>query len=309
MSSSSKTTRRRFVIRTSAAAAVSLAAPASILADKSKNSADRWPILGFSKPFQDLSFDDAADVAAEVGWDGIECPVRPKGQIEPERAADELPKLVEALRKRGLEIGVMTTRIKSVDGPHTEALLRLAAKLGIRRYRTDYWKYDRSRPIPEQLAEIRAQLRDLAALNREIGIQGCYQNHSGRGYVGAPVWDLHELIKDLDPRHMGMCFDIGHATAEGGYAWESHAQLMLPRAGAMYVKDFVWQKTEKKGWKAEWVQLGRGMVNKAFFRMLKKSTFAGPISQHHEYDHGEGREMIRRMREDLAVLKGWLAEA
>lgn len=303
------TTRRRFLARSTAAAAALAAAPASLVS-AATTAKDSWhKIIGFSKPFQNLSFEDTADVTAEIGWDGIECPVRPKGQIEPERAPDELPKLVEALRKRGLEIGVMTTRIRAADQPHTEPLLRAAAKLGVKRYRMDYWKYDRSRPVQDQLDEIRPQLRDLAALNKEIGIQGCYQNHSGRAYVGAPVWDLYDLIKDLDPKHMAMCFDIGHATAEGGYAWETHAQLMLPHAGAIYVKDFTWAKTEKRGWRATWCPLGRGMVNQSFFKLLKKSSFRGPISQHHEYDHGEGAKMIRLMREDLAVLKRWLAEA
>jgi len=309
MIDSADTTRRRFLAQGSATAAALVASPASMISAAPKKKRARYKIIGFSKPFQKLSFDDTADVTAEIGWDGIECPVRPKGQIEPERAGDELPKLVEALKKRGLEIGVMTTRIHAADQPHTESLLRTAARLGIKRYRMDYWKYDRSRPVQAQLNEIRPKLRELAALNREIGIQGCYQNHSGRAYVGAPVWDLYELIKDLDPKRLAMCFDIGHATAEGGYAWETHAQLMLPRAGAVYVKDFIWTKTEKRGWRASWRQLGQGMVDKAFFKMLKKSSFDGPISQHHEYDHGEGQKMIRLMREDLGVLRRWLAEA
>lgn len=308
MKNTSNPTRRKFIAQGATAAAALIASPITTLAAAPERN-PAYKIIGFSKPFQKLSYDDTADVTAEIGWDGIECPVRPKGQIEPERAVDELPKLVEALKKRGLRIGMMTTRIKSADQPHTEALLRAAAKLGIKRYRTDYWKYDRSRPIEAQLKEIRPQLRELAALNMEVGIQGCYQNHSGRAYVGAPVWDLHQLIKDIDPKHMAMCFDIGHATAEGGYAWETHAQLMLPRAGAIYVKDFLWGKTEKRGWRANWCQLGKGMVNRSFFKMLKKSSFSGPISQHHEYDHGEGKKMIRLMREDLAVLKRWLAEA
>jgi len=301
-------TRRKFIAN-GALAASSVAASNCATLDAAPRKGPSHKIIGFSKPFQKLSFKDTAEVTAEIGWDGIECPVRPKGQIEPERATDELPELVEALKQRGLEIGIMTTRIKAADQPHTETLLRTAAKLGIKRYRTDYWKYDRKRSIESQLDEIRPQLRELAALNKEVGIQGCYQNHSGKAYVGAPVWDLHQLIKDLDPRHMAMCFDIGHATAEGGYAWETHAQLMLPKAGAIYVKDFVWQKTEKRGWRASWRQLGKGMVNKAFFKMLKNSSFNGPISQHHEYEHGEGKKMVRMMREDLAILKRWLAEA
>ena len=37
------------------------------------------------------------------------------------------------------------------------------------------------------------------------------------------------------------------------------------------------------------------------------TTFAGPISQHHEYDHGEGKPMIAKMQKDLEVLRQWLA--
>lgn len=305
MKPSDSLSRRQFAARTSLAA---LAAPATLLSAAPAKPGGRNKIIAFSKPFQNLSYDDTADVAAEAGWDGIECPVRPKGQIEPERAADELPKLAAALKRRGLEVGIMTTGIKSAGEPHAESTLRAAAALGIGRYRMNYWKYDRKRSIPEQLNEIRPQLKDLAAMNKEIGIQGCCQNHSGKNYVGAPIWDLYDLMKDLDPRHIAACFDIGHATVEGGYAWESHVHLMQPHFGAVYVKDFKWEKQEK-GWKAAWCPLGDGMVNKDFFTTLKKSSFDGPISQHHEYDHGEGKAMIQLMQKDLKVLRQWLAQA
>ena len=307
MSSTSSLSRRQFAARTTLAAAA-MVAPATQVLSAAAKPKSRYKIVGFSKPFQNLSYDDTADMAAEIGWDGIECPVRPKGQIEPERAPDELPKLAAALKRRGREIGIMTTRINSVDQPHTEAALRAAAKLGIKRYRMDYWKYDRKRSIPLQLDEIRPKLKDLAAMNKEIGIQGCYQNHSGKNYVGAPIWDLYDLVKHLDSRCLAVCFDIGHATVEGGYAWESHAHLMQPHFGAIYVKDFKWAKLER-GWKAAWCPLGEGMVNKTFFKTLKKSSFNGPISQHHEYEHGEGKPMIRLMQKDLKVLRQWLASS
>ncbi|MFM8358676.1 MAG: sugar phosphate isomerase/epimerase, partial [Verrucomicrobiota bacterium] len=59
--------------------------------------APRWPIIGFSKPFQTLDPEQTADTVAEIGWDGIECPVRAKGQVLPERVEEDLPKFVEAL--------------------------------------------------------------------------------------------------------------------------------------------------------------------------------------------------------------------
>ena len=46
--------------------------------------------------------------------------------------------------------------------------------------------------IPDQLAEIKPRLRDLAQLNKTVGIQGGIQNHSGQDYFAAPVWDAYE---------------------------------------------------------------------------------------------------------------------
>jgi sugar phosphate isomerase/epimerase len=224
--------------------------------------------------------------------------VRPKGQIEPERAADELPRLIEALQARGKKLTLLTTAITSLKQPHAESLLRTAAKLGVKRYRL-------GRSVPEQVQELRAQFRDLAALNAELGLQAGYQNHSGRDYFGAPLWDIWSILSDLDPRHMGLCFDIGHATIEGGLSWPIDARLAQSHLTAVFVKDFLWQRTAN-GWREQWVLLGDGMVDKSFFRWLKTTSFSGPISQHHEYDHGQGKEMIGKLQRDLKVLREWL---
>jgi len=297
-------TRREFATATAAAAVASAAVSPGLFAQGGGEK--RFRIIGFTKPFQNLNFEETANTVAEIGWDGIECPVRPKGQIEPERAPDELPRLVEALKKRGKELTIMTTAITSVSQPHTEQLLRTAAKLGIRRYRLGFLKYDLAKSIANQVTEIGAQLRDLAAFNTELGLQAGFQNHSGRDQVGAPVWDLWTMLKDLDPRHMGVCFDVGHATIEGGLSHPIEARLMQRHFTAVFVKDFLWERTDN-GWRERWVPLGDGMVAKSFFNWLKTTTFAGPISQHHEYGHGEGRPMIAKMQKDLKVLREWLA--
>jgi len=302
MTESSRPSRRTFLASTAAAAAGVWALPGSTARAAEK---PRYPILGFSKPFQNLSFDQTADTVAQIGWDGIECPVRPGGQIEPERAAEELPKLIEELAKRGKTLGLLTTSITSPSQPHAESLLRLAAKLGIKRYRLGFVHYEPDRPIPAQLAKLQAQLADLAKLNLELGLQAGFQNHSGATNVGAPAWDIWTVIKDLDPRAIGVCFDIGHATLEGGLSWPIDARLLAPRFSAVFVKDFHWQKRDGR-WQAEWTPLGQGMVDRQFFTWLKTTDFAGPIVQHHEYDHGQGAPMIAKMRQDLAVLREWL---
>ena len=89
-------TRRTFLKTGSAAAAATLTSHFSPLTSRASAAA---PSTGpteycfFSKHLQGLSFDQIADIAAEVGVQGIEAPVRPGGHVEPERVEEDLPKL------------------------------------------------------------------------------------------------------------------------------------------------------------------------------------------------------------------------
>jgi sugar phosphate isomerase/epimerase len=299
--------RREFLAKsTLTAAALALFAKTAGAAPETAPS-DRFQLIAFDKPFQNAGFEQTADIIAEVGWHGIECPVRAKGQILPERVEEDLPILVEALKKRGLAIYVLTSDIVAPDA-RAEKVLRTAKALGIQRYRIGFSYYDLSKPIAPQLANAKAAARDLAALNRDIGLQGGFQNHSGPKNIGAPIWDIRGLVQDLDPTHLGICFDIGHATIEGGLAWPIHARAVEPFLTAVYVKDFSWQK-ENGAWKAKWCPLGEGMVHREFFDWLKTTAYSGPISQHFEYQQGAGPEQMAAMKRDLATLKSWLGMA
>jgi len=304
MSSIQPTNRRQFLRHSAlATASAALAVPSTSLA---QSPVPRFKIIGFTKPFANLNAVETAELVTEVGWDGVDCPVRSKaGQIAPERVEEELPKFVEALKKHGKELPMITTEITKVD-PLAEKVLRTAARLGIKKYRLGFVYYAKNRPIPETLREFGAALKDLAGLNRELGLQGGYQNHSGANYIGAPIWDVWTVIKDLPPEQIGMCFDIAHATIEGGLSWPIEARLMEPFFVAVFLKDFRWGKTAK-GWQPEWCNFGEGAVEKTFLTNLKRSSFTGPLCQHHEYPHGVGAEMIGNFKRDLAKLREWLS--
>jgi len=265
----------------------------------------RFPIIVFSLPFQNLDAEQTADLVAECGYDGLEIPLRAKGQVEPERAPDDLPKFVEALAKRDRPLLLAATDITRIDQPHAETVLRTLATLGIRRLRLGPQSYDPGRPIEGQVSEIAAALKDIEAACRELGLQAGFQNHSGANRVGGPVWDVFSMIRHLDPKHMGFCFDIGHATVEGGLSWPIQARLAEPFYTAVLVKDFVWKKTQA-GWAPDWCTLGEGVVGRAFFDWLKKTDYRGPIAQQFFYPLGDRRQMTVRMRSELQVLKGWL---
>ena len=289
-------TRRTFL---RGAAAATCAAP--VLADEKPSK--RFQFCGFVKFIQSLGHERLAETMAEMGYDGIEATVRDNGQVLPERVEEDLPDLVAALKKHQIEITIMASGVSRVDQPHTEKVLRTAAALGVKRYRMGYYKYDTKRPVMDQLRELRPVLRDLYAMNRELGLTAVYQNHSGSDYVGAAVWDLHHLLGDYLPRDMGIAFDIRHATVEGGLAWPIHFNVAKPHLGAIYVKDFVWN-----GRRPHNVALGEGQVNPSFFKILKQSDYRGPVSVHVEYLENDGTDAnVKALRNDLQKVKALLA--
>jgi sugar phosphate isomerase/epimerase len=291
---------RRTFLGTTAALAAS-----PLLAQDSKST---WKVGGFTKVLQELNYEKTAAAAVELGWDGIELPLRAKGHVLPEKVDEDLPKMVEALKAKGLEVLVAATDIKGVDEPNTEKVLRALSKAGIRLYRHGGFKYKEGVPLGQQIKEFRAKLKDLTALSKEIGVTGLYQNHSGNGYVGASVWDIYAMIEDLDPRHFGVHFDIGHATVEAGLSWPTSFSLVKDRVAAVIVKDFYWKHTPGEGGQTVWGPLGQGTVHPKFFKMLKASGFTGPITMQFEYfEKGDGLDAkMKALKADNAKLREWL---
>lgn len=262
----------------------------------------------FTKHLQGLSYEDIASLAVEMGVDGVESPIRPKGHVEPEAVEVELPKYVEALKKQGLKLTVMTSGINEVSAEqHTEKVLKTAAALGVKRFRMNYFKYDLNKPIWPQLQDLRPKIKDLVQLCDELGIQPLFQNHSGKDYVAAPIWDMYSIMREYKPEQFSFLFDIMHATLEGGYAWQMNAKLTEGHWGGVYFKDFQW-----KGRKGETCPLGQGQISPDFAKMLVKNNFAGPISLHLEYLKGDAKSpaYLKECREahlrDLKLLKEWM---
>jgi sugar phosphate isomerase/epimerase len=263
----------------------------------------------FSKHLVGLSYDRLAEVVAGLGVTGIEAPIRPGGHVEPAKVEDELPKLVEALKKCGVRITMLTSAINSVsETTRTEAVLRTAKSLGIPRYRMNWYMYDNTRSIWPQVDEIRPKLKDLVALSKEIGILPCYQNHSGAKYAGAGIWDISLLMRDYKADELAWAFDIMHATIEGSTSWPTEVALVQDRIGMAFFKNFVW---DGKGNKP--APLGEGLVGKNYVDQLKAFGYPGPVCLHIEHLKGKMKDpgyletAIEGTRKDLATLRSWWA--
>jgi sugar phosphate isomerase/epimerase len=271
-------------------------------------SAARIPVVVFSKTYQPLklSFDQAAELTAEAGLDGVDSPVRPDGEVLPDRVMDDLPAYVAALEKRGLRMPYVTTAITSVATPKAEQLLRTAKSLGVKWYRLGFIFRADDAGWPKQLREIRAQLKDLVAMNRELGIGAVMQNHSPSGhvYAGGDLDELADIVEGFDPQQLGVAFDIAHALNVHGTKWRPRFDKLRPHLQVVYVKDCNPQK--------EFVPLGAGQVGSSgYFELLKEINYRQPISLHIEYSGSaqpERRpELLKAIQRSLELLRRWTA--
>ena len=299
--SNSELKSRRDFIYTSALA---LSAIVSGVKASDVSSVDK-PIIAFSKPFQHLGPEDTAAFVENIGWNGIECPVRSKGQIEPERVFDDLPRYIDALNRRSLSIPILVSDITDIHQPHAEQVLRAASQAGIKIIRLGATRYVSDKSIEDQVSEISKKLKDIGDACAELKIKAGVENHEGATMFAAPIWDAYNAIKGSQSKNIGFCFDIGHATIEGGVSWPTQARIVEPYLLSVYVKDFTWIKG-LKGWKPKWCNLGDGMVDKGYVKHLQQIGFNGPLCQHHEYALGDQESMIKHMKHDLKVLRTWL---
>ncbi|MCW1922426.1 sugar phosphate isomerase/epimerase [Luteolibacter arcticus] len=294
--------RRQFIERSALALA---AAGVSPLLAAENAPADR-PLAVFTKMLEKVPADELAEKIAALGITGIEAPIRAGGHIEPRDVADKLPAFNEAFKKRGLEIVILSSDVDQVKPEH-ETVLRTAAALGIKRYRLKHYRYDLKKPIAPQLADIRAKLIDIAAMNKELGVQGQYQNHRGNDYVGGPIWDMVSALDGIDPAQLGLAFDFAHATVEGGNAWELNLHRAASHIVSVYFKDY---RLDGRQWNP--CPLGEGAVNPksaALVRQLLPATT--PISIHIEYISGDNHvaRMLEAMKNDVGTLRKWLKPA
>lgn len=304
-----KTSRRDFILKSMLATAgfsslPSFASSPTKFGEMRTDNAGIFSINIFSKNLHWLDYDGMAQAAAEMGFDGVDLTVRPDGHVAPERVAEDLPKAVAAVRKKGLNVFMMTTAITSADDQYTEPILKAASALGISYYRMGWINYDEKKSMEENLKEIEMRLTKLAALNKKYKIHGGYQNHSGANF-GSPVWDLAGALKNLDPQYIGSQYDVLHANVEGANSWPLGLKLLKSHIRTMDIKDYRWEK-QTNGWKAQVVPLGEGMIDyKKYLKLIKEYDIRGPFSIHYEYPLGgaeNGAKTVTMPRENILSL-------
>lgn len=242
-----------------------------------------------SRHLQWTDAENGIAVAQRAGFPAILWTVRRGAHIEPEQVETELPRVVELTRAAGLDTPMVITAIEDVTSDRVEAILATMKGLGIHLYRATTPRYNYNAPIMPQLAECKKKIAGLSQLNKKYNTTAAFHTQASADTIGGSAWDLLMLINDMDPRSIGLNYDIGHVTAKGGFGWRESVRATGPYLHSVSIKDFYWEKESNVPlgqwpWRTRFVRPGDGMVDFLdFFRYLQSIGFQGPLENYFEY--------------------------
>lgn len=298
-------TRRGFGVGLAAAGAGASLAARGMGMPASATLAESNPIVVFAKHVQGLSFDELGRRLKSIQVQGVEATLRRGGQIAPNALQDSLGGYVDALAKYDQRIVIAASDVHEVNDENVTYIQQLA-KHDIPFFRMKYYQYDFSKPIVPQVDSFIQKAEQLTELCKAEGVVALYQNHAGRKYFGAAVWDLLRVLESLNSDHLKVALDIRHTTLELSQSFEAGYRAIRPFMGATYVKDFDWVDREPVQF-----PLGQGR-SKRLFDLIQKDGFKGPLSLHMEYtDHRDPSQLEHAwscVENDVRTLQNWLQE-
>jgi L-ribulose-5-phosphate 3-epimerase len=260
----------------------------------------------YSQVLIKVPYDELGGILRGLGVDGCDLTVMPGGHVPPAQSAVDLMRAVEAVTGVGLDVPVITTAYTSLADSTLRNVAAIAGEMGIPVFRAGVWKYGAGDP-EARLAEVQRDISGLAAMARAVNMAVAIRNVAGDS-VGASVWDMHMLIRGMDPRSVGFAYDVGDAVAEGASGgWLTALRLALPRIKMVTARDFVWGKDAAGAWKRTACPLGEGMVDWGkLFESLARVRFTGPISLPVDYEH---KDELAAIRHDVEFIRKHVAAA
>ena len=184
--------------------------------------------------------DEMAEAAIEITCGGVMPTVGGGGaHVDVAKVTTDLPLFVNTIRKHGLKVRQIRGGGQTAVDATVESLVGTMGQLGV----THYWlgtdNYDLTKPIMPQLDAIKLKVEKFVALNRKHGTTLMYHTRAGASSVGSVVWDLLYVLKDFDPKQVGLHWDTGHMALHGPM-WETLMRTAGPYVVGMSWKDRSW---------------------------------------------------------------------
>ena len=249
----------------------------------------------FSKPWKTMPLPELAAHIAGLGFTGVEFPIRPEFQVEPENITAGLPEAARIFADHGVAI-------ESIAGPTDEMTIAACAEVGVPIIRICL-------PIgPEGYlateARYRREFAELAPTLEQHGVAVGIQNHCNN-QVGSCL-GVMRLIAEYPPEQFCMVWDAAHNVLAGEIP-EQAIDICRSHLRMVNLKSPWWMRANgfesaRAEWRMMWTTGRQGIAPwPRVVEQLKARDWSGPVCLTAEYsDHGA---VDRAVADDLAYAR------
>lgn len=267
------------------------------------------------------NLDETFDRLAEYGYDAVElrCRYNPEdpnvepsfwgrhlSDLSPDNIVDKAEQIRATAKRSGVRVAALAPKATyqqmdivhklfrgalAID-PNDPPLIRIGAP-----------PHDRTKAYMPQFADARAGFANLVEEAREYGVKAIYEIHVGTVAVSAAR--TSELLRDLDPAHIGAIFDVPNMIKVGIEDTRMGLELLGPYLAHCHIGNAVPTPGERDAqgkleWKWNFVGLKEGIANiPQIVADLKAVGYNGAISLE-EFGPGED---AGKLKEDGAYLR------
>lgn len=158
--------------------------------------------------------DDVARAAWDMAFGAVCVTVGPPPAHVPLAASENLKSYLGTIRSAGLSADTIELDA-APDGEAFDLFLQACQPCGIKQFMFGPFPYEPGQAFAEQRARYRAQLAALAKKTAPHDVRALYRNRAGR-YLGADLFDVVDMLGDLDPKGIGLFYDTGQGALAGG---------------------------------------------------------------------------------------------
>ncbi len=175
------------------------------------------------------TLDETFDKLAAYGYDGVELRCRPRppegepafwgahlSDVSPDNVVEKSAQIKAATARTGIEVVALAPQCKLGDGPHVDKLIEGALAISEDAppmIRIQGESHNRDEPYQPQFDRVRKGFAELVEIARERGVKILYEIHVGTVAVSASR--TFELLRDLDPNHIGAIYDVPNMVKVG----------------------------------------------------------------------------------------------
>jgi sugar phosphate isomerase/epimerase len=266
-------------------------------------------IIVFTKPWKEQSIEELAVLVKEMGFDGVELPVREGYQVTPDNVGEKLMNAKKVFEKHGLFIGSIAGSLEKETieamGKANVPVLRICVKI------------DMSKGYFESVKETQKQINDLQDVLEKNHVKVGIQNHHGN-MVGSAL-GIHHLLSGVSPKVAGATLDFAHCGLDGeptDMAFDIvKDNIILINFKGAYKMRTNGPDEEQATWQIHWATARHALYSwKDTVDILRENNWTGNICMPAEYNHiGSkdpimGEETIGRTVQDLKYLRTLLED-